>query len=125
MSVKVRAPIRKKSPVGKYWTRRKPADGAGVNSRIVFVATSTTKASPKLLAMNAIRVPSGDHEARSPNPVSCRMCGGSRSSGLPRFVPCASGRAVAATPISAMASRDASLIGPPSDDDQGRTASSG
>ena len=40
-----------------------PASAAGS----AFVATSTTKASPKLLAMKAMRLPSGDHEARSPN----------------------------------------------------------
>src|SRR4051812_1509552 len=38
--------------------------------------------------MNAIRLPSGDHEARSPKCVNCLMLGGSCSSGLPVFVPC-------------------------------------
>jgi hypothetical protein len=74
------------------------------------VATSTTKASPKLLAMKAIRVPSGDQEARSPKPVSWRMCRGNCSSGLPRLVPWASGRAVAAAVTSTAANRDGTRI---------------
>src|SRR6187399_2630847 len=44
--------------------------------------------------MNAMRFPSGDHDARSPKCVSCLMFEGSCSSGLPVFVPCGT----AATP---------------------------
>src|SRR6187397_171016 len=54
---------------------------------MIFVATLTSYASPKLFSMNAMRFPSGDHEARSPKCVNCLMFGGSFSSGLPGFVP--------------------------------------
>src|SRR4051812_4370542 len=37
--------------------------------------------------MKAIRLPSGDHDARSPKCVNCLMVGGRFSSGLPGRVP--------------------------------------
>src|SRR5438067_6344634 len=90
MSVKLRAPMRKKSPLGRYCTRRNPAWAKWpVSRRIVLVATSTSKASPKLLAMNATRLWSGDQEGRSPKPVSWTMFDGSCDSGLPALLDCA------------------------------------
>ena len=60
-----------------------------MSSRVICVSRSTTNASPKLLAMKAIRLPSGDHEARSPKPVSWVMSGGRCSSGAPCLNVCA------------------------------------
>ena len=84
MSVNVRAPIRNRSPLGRYCTRRNPGCTKWpVSRRMRRVARSISKASPKLFDMKAMRLSSGDQAARSPKPVSWVMCGGSCVSGLP------------------------------------------
>jgi hypothetical protein len=86
MSVKVRAPMRRKSPLGRYCTRRKPAwTKWPVSRRVILVARSISKASPKLFDMKAMRRSSGDQDARSPKPVSRVTFAGSCSSGFPLF----------------------------------------
>ena len=54
---------------------------------MIPVATSTSYASPKLFSMNAMRLPSGDHDARSPKWVSRVMFARQISSGLPVAFP--------------------------------------
>src|SRR5437899_768561 len=65
-------------------TRRKAVPGTlQVRQRILRVARSTTKASPKLLAMKATRWLSGEKSARSPKLVINSMLDGRWSSALP------------------------------------------
>src|SRR6266550_7131974 len=66
---------------------------------MIFVDTSTSYASPKLFSMNAIRFPSGDHDARSPKYDRRVMLGGRLSSGLPGFVPCGDRIAMASASV--------------------------
>src|SRR3954469_25618254 len=76
---------------------------------MVRVRTSMSNASPKLFDMKAIRVPSGDHDARSPNQVRCVMFGGRGSSGLPTFGGACAPVVAAASPPSSRVSPTAEL----------------
>src|SRR4051812_22000376 len=77
---------------------------------MIFVETSTSYASPKLFSMKAIRLPSGDQDARSPKYDSRVMLDGRLFSGLPGRVPWAVTAATAHASVIPRSARDAGVI---------------
>ena len=64
-------------PFDRYSARVKPKCGkCDVRLRMTPVARSISMASPNVLERNSTRLLSREKSARSPNPVSFRMCGG-------------------------------------------------